>query len=77
MKNFSAVQNEDDLRISKVTLLLFLVPFFGRNYCLSNMGTFFGHPVGLCDGQPSPVSLMAPRYSLMTLIGALQKLLRL
>ena len=30
MKNFSAHQKEEDLRISAITLLLFLVPFFGE-----------------------------------------------
>ena len=41
MKNFSAHQKAEDLRISKLTLLLFLVPFLGELWPLKTWGTFF------------------------------------
>ena len=44
MKNFSAHQKVEDLRISKLTLLLFLVPFLGEFWPLKTWETFFGTP---------------------------------
>ena len=40
-KNFSAHQKAEDLRISKLTLLLFLVPFLGELWPLKTWETFF------------------------------------
>ena len=46
IKNFSAHQKAEDLRISKLTPLLFLVPFLGELWPLKTWGTFFlRHPV--------------------------------
>ena len=45
MLDFSAHQKEDDLRISKITLLLFLVPFLGKLWPLKHGNIFLGHPV--------------------------------
>ena len=45
MKNFSVHQKEEDLRISKITLLLFLVPFLGKLWPLRHGKLFLGHPV--------------------------------
>ena len=44
MKNFSAHQKAEDLRISKLTLLLFLVPFLGELWPLKHWELFFGTP---------------------------------
>ena len=44
MKNFSAHQKAEDLRISKLTLLLFLVPFLGELWPLKHGELFFGTP---------------------------------
>ena len=67
MKNFSAHQKEKDLRISKITKLLFLhmqCHFWG-SYGLSNMGTFFlGHPVETLWGPRSPKTSSQQQYSL-------------
>ena len=45
MKNFSSNQKEDELRISKIPLLLFLVPFLGELWPLKHGDNFYGHPV--------------------------------
>ena len=47
MKNFSAHQKEEDLRISKITLLLFLVLFLGELWPLKHGNIFFGTPCTL------------------------------
>ena len=47
MKNFSAHQKAEDLRISKLTLLLFLVPFLGELWPLKHGELFFGTPCTL------------------------------
>ena len=44
MKNFSAHQKDEDLRISKLALLLFLVPFLGELWPLKHGELFFGTP---------------------------------
>ena len=44
MKNFSAHQTEDGLRISKIPLLLFLVQFLGELWPLKHKNIFFGTP---------------------------------
>ena len=44
MKNFSGHQKAEDLRISKLTLLLFLVPFLGELRPLKHGELFFGTP---------------------------------
>ena len=44
MLNFSVHQKDDDLRISKIPLLLFLVPFLGELRPLKHGNIFFGTP---------------------------------
>ena len=44
MNNFSAHQKEEDLRISIITLLLFLVLFLGELWPLKHGNIFFGTP---------------------------------
>ena len=44
LKNFSAHQQEDFLRISKLTLLLFLVPILKELWQFETWGHFFGTP---------------------------------
>ena len=41
MRNFSAHQKAEELTISKLTLLLFLVPFLGELWPLKTWGHFF------------------------------------
>ena len=62
MKNFSAHQKEEDLRITKITLLLFLVPYLGE-FGLSNMGTFFlGHPVYIKEFSSARTNLYSEPF---------------
>ena len=48
LKNFSAHQQEDFLRISKLTLLLFLVPILKELWQFWTSWLFFGTPSSVC-----------------------------